>query len=161
MEVVGTLKRVCPSLEHIKLDKKRAELFPDLLKVLECHSKSTDYMIQFFKEPLVQNCSCNGCNNRVIKPVRMPRSVYEKVMEFPMPMPILKPIGLLDKASDVQYLSFADAKKLPFTNEFQSSLEKVSLRAAANKKKKSSATRHLSVARSWFCFKHYQAKNQV
>jgi len=92
MEDLGTLKRIFPSLKHIKLDKKRAELFPGLLKVLECHTKSTDYMIQFFKEPLVENCSCNGCNNRIIKPFRMPRSVYEKVVEFPMFMPILKPI---------------------------------------------------------------------
>ncbi len=55
-------------------------------------------------------------------------AIYEKVMEFEMPVPILKPIGLLDKASDVQYLSIADATKLPSTNEFQPSLEKVALR---------------------------------
>ncbi len=78
---LAPLKSISPSLEHIKLDKKKAESFPDMLKVMECHMRSTDYMIQFFKEPLVENCTCIGCSNGLFKHVRMPRQVYEEVMK--------------------------------------------------------------------------------
>ena len=100
IELLGTLKSICPSLQNIKLDKKRAESFPDLLQVIECHSRSTDYMIRFFKEPVVKNCSCKGCSTGVIKVVRMPPWVYERVMSLPMPMPIPKPAGIGDKDTD-------------------------------------------------------------
>jgi hypothetical protein len=49
----------------------------------------------------------------------MPRAVYDKVME--LPVPILKPAELLDKEADLHYLSFADAQKLPFSNKYQPS----------------------------------------
>ena len=58
----------------------------------------------------------------MIKPVRMPRQVYDRVREFRMPMPIPKPVGVFDKSSDVEYMAFNDAHKLPLTNEHQSSL---------------------------------------
>ena len=140
------MRRICPSLEHIKLDKKGAEAFPELLEVLKCHSQSTDYMIQFFKEPVVKNCSCKGCCDGLIKPVRMPRQVYDSVMEFNMQMPIPKPISPFEKDSDVEYMSFADARKLPFTNEHQPSLAITQLRRAT-RKKKVVATNHLPGSR--------------
>ncbi len=71
-KVLDKLKAIDPNLKHIKLDKKHAESSPDLLHVLKCHAQATDYMILFFKEPLVSNCTCEGCNNGLIKPVRMP-----------------------------------------------------------------------------------------
>ena len=100
-KVVDILKKMSPDLKHIKLDKKASEKFPDLLKVLKCHAQSTDYMIQFFKEAVVKNCTCKACTASIIKLVRMPRAVYDRVMELPMPMPILKPFGLLDKSNDL------------------------------------------------------------
>jgi hypothetical protein len=33
VKVLNNLRRICPSLEHIKLDKRGAEAFPDLLEV--------------------------------------------------------------------------------------------------------------------------------
>ena len=74
-------------------------------------------MIQFFKKPVVTNCSCKGCNTGVIKVVCMPPWVYERVMELPMPMPIPKPASICDKDIDVEYTSFADARILPFANK--------------------------------------------
>ncbi len=133
-KVIGHLKGICPSLTHIKLDKKYAEAFPDLLQVLEYHSQSCDYMIQFFKEPRV-DCTPKACINNRFKHVRMPRQVYERFLAFPMPMPILKPIGVFDKEADVEYMSFTDALKLPFTNAHQPSLAVTTLRAASKKKK--------------------------
>ena len=100
IELLGTLKSICPSLQNIKLDKKRAESFPDLLQIFECHTRSTDYMIQFLKEPLVHNCSCKGCNDGLIKVVRMPPWVYERVMSLSLPMPIPKHAGIDDKNTD-------------------------------------------------------------
>jgi hypothetical protein len=52
----------------------------------------------------------------------MPLSVYEKVMQYPMPMPIPKPIAVGDTIEDLHYMSFADAQVLPFTNAHQPSL---------------------------------------
>jgi hypothetical protein len=48
---LAPLRKICPSLEHIKLDKKKSQAYPDLLKVLDEHTQSTDYMIQFWKKP--------------------------------------------------------------------------------------------------------------
>ena len=79
-KVLEPLKGISPLLQHIKLDKKKAEAFPDLLKVLECHTQSADCMIQFFKEPLVDNCKCKGCTEGIIQHARMPRAVYQQVM---------------------------------------------------------------------------------
>ncbi len=135
VKVSGCLMSICPSLEHIKLDKRRAEEFPNLLQFLECPSQSCDYMIQIFKEPIIKDCSCNACITRLIKPVRMPREVYERVMDSHMPMPIPKPIGVGDKETDVLYMSFVEAHTLPFTNEHQTSLTATTLRAATRKKK--------------------------
>ncbi len=121
INVLRPLKSISPSLQHIKLDKKRAESCPELVKVLECHSQSTDYMIQFFKEPLIESCVCKGCTNGLFKPIRIPRHVYDNVMKSPMPMPIIKQVEVGDKSSDLHYLSFADAQVLPLTNNIQPS----------------------------------------
>jgi hypothetical protein len=134
--VLRSLQRISPSLEHIKLDKKRVEEFPDLVHVLKGHSQSTGCMIQFFKEPVNKNCTCKGCITGIIKLVRMSRAVYDKVMELPMPMPILKPAEILYKEADLHYLSFADAQKLPFNNKYQPSLEVTAKWFAATQKKK-------------------------
>ncbi len=55
----------------------------------------------------------------MIKDLRMSRWVNERVMELFVPMPILKHHIKGDKDIDVEYMSFADAHILPFTNKFQ------------------------------------------
>ncbi len=77
----------------------------------------------------------------------MPRSVYDKVMELPMPMPIIKPSELWDKSTDLEYLSFAEVQRLPFTNEYHPSLDPIALRDAARKKNTQAATRPLPPSR--------------
>jgi len=149
MNVLSALKRVSPNLKHIKFDKKQAQGFLDLLHVLDCQTRSTYYMIQFFKEPLFENCSCKDCTYGIIKGVRMPRIVYDKVMELPMPMHmlIIKPSELCDKSTDLEYLSFAEVQRLHFTNKYQPSLEPIALRAAARKKNTHAASRPLPPSR--------------
>ena len=66
----------------------------------------------------------------------MPRSVYEKVKEFPMPMPIPKPKGMGEEVADLAYMSFAEAQLLQFTGEHQPSLAASRLRKDATTKKK-------------------------
>jgi len=100
-DVLKPLKGISPRLQHIKLDKKKAEAFPELLKVLKCYTRSTEFMIQFFKEPLIGDCDCEACNQDLFKPARMPRSVYDKVKEFPMPMPIPKPKGVGEASAEL------------------------------------------------------------
>ena len=75
-KVLRSLQRISPFLEHIKLNKKRVEEFPELVQVLKGHNQSTDYMIQLFKEPVNKNCTCKGCTTGIIKLVRMTREVY-------------------------------------------------------------------------------------
>ncbi len=128
-KVLDRLK-INPLLQHVKLDKKKAESFPDLLLVLKNHTKSTDFMIQFFKQPLVESCKCKACSENIFKLVRMPYSVYEKVIQYPMPMPIPKPTTVRDTSADLHYMSFTDAQVLPFTNAHQPSLAATSLRLA-------------------------------
>jgi len=93
-------------------------------------------MIQFFKQPLVENCKCKACKESVFKHVRMPQSVYEKIMQYPMLMPIPKPTTVGDTFVDLQYMSFADAQVLPFTNAHQPSLVATTLRLVIVAKKK-------------------------
>ena len=40
-------------LQHIKLDKKEADDFPDLLEVLKGYTESTEFLIQFFEHPII------------------------------------------------------------------------------------------------------------
>ena len=66
-QVLRNLKIISPSLQNIKLDKKRAEVFPDLLQVLECHSTSCDYIIQFFKNHLIACLHLQGVHESLIQ----------------------------------------------------------------------------------------------
>jgi hypothetical protein len=52
----------------------------------------------------------------------MTRTVYDKVMELPVPVSIIKPSKLWDKSTDLEYYSFAEAQRLPFTNKYPPSL---------------------------------------
>ena len=136
MQVLGPLKSICPRLQHDKLDKKKAEAFPELLEVLKCHSRRTHFMIQFFKKQLIVDCDCKACRDSLFKVVRMPPSVYQQVMDFPMPMPIPKPVKLGNTSDDLEYMSFADAMLLPFTDVHKPSLAAAATRTAEVAKKK-------------------------
>jgi len=60
-------------------------------------------MIQFFKEPIIKDCSCKACMHRLIKPVGMRgKFTRDKVMDRHMPMPIPKPIGVGDNKINVE-----------------------------------------------------------
>jgi hypothetical protein len=53
--VVGPLRKIRLLLQHIKLDKKKADEFPELFLVLKNHTQSTDFIVQFCKQPRVEN----------------------------------------------------------------------------------------------------------
>ena len=58
-KVLDPLRLINPLLQHIKLDKKKADAFLELLEVLKCHTRSTEIMIQFFKHSIIkENCIC-------------------------------------------------------------------------------------------------------
>ena len=61
--------------------------------MLQNHTQSTESIIPIFKESLVDDCDCKAHTDDLFKPVRIPRSVYDKVKEFPMVMHIPKPKG--------------------------------------------------------------------
>eukprot|EP00873_Tetraselmis_striata_P042953 jgi/Tetstr1/463217/TSEL_008148.t1 len=69
---------------------KCGSLAPEVLKVLKRYFRSSYYMIQFFKQPLIDNCDCKACELQIFKPLRMSPSVYNKLhttMAMPLPIP--------------------------------------------------------------------------
>jgi hypothetical protein len=74
MQVLGPLKSIIsPHLQHIKLDKKKAEVFPELLtKVLKRNSRSTNFMLFFFKKLPIEDCDWKACSDCIFKVLRMP-----------------------------------------------------------------------------------------
>ena len=93
------------------------------MKVLQNHTRSTDYMIQFVKSPLCitppRICDCKACTLGLFEPLRMPMEAYEKVHSklFPLPIPQARP----DESGELRYLSLEDTMALPFTDEHQPS----------------------------------------
>ena len=103
------------------------------MKVLQNHTRSTDYMIQFVKSPLCtppRICECKACKLGLFQPLRMPMGAYEKVHSKLFPLQI--PQAQSDESGELRYLSLEDTMKLPFTDEHQPS--KKSKTAAAVEK---------------------------
>jgi hypothetical protein len=67
-------------------------------------------MILFFNESLVNNCTCKGYNDGLFKPLRIPPQVYDKFMEFFMPMPISKVADVSETRTNLHYMSFTNAQ---------------------------------------------------
>jgi hypothetical protein len=105
-------------------------------KLLQNHTQSTESVIPFFKESPIDDCDCKAYTDDLFKPVRMPRSVYDKMKEFPMVMPIPKPTGLGEEFVNMVYMSFAEAHLLLFTGEQQPSFASALLRKDVDAKKK-------------------------
>ena len=57
--------------------------------------------MQLFKEAFINNCTCKGCTDGIIKLVQMPRAVNDKVMELAMRMLIENLAELWDKSVDL------------------------------------------------------------
>ena len=134
--VLEMLQRIEPSLKEIKITRKQAPgAYPELMKVLKNHSRASDYMIQFVKEPLVSSpngCDCKACELGLFESLRMPREAYDKVHAnlFPLPIPEERsgtPGG------ELRYRSLEDTMKLPFTDDHQPS--KQARRAALEQQK--------------------------
>jgi hypothetical protein len=122
--VLAILQRIEPNLKEMKITRKEAAgTYPELMKVIKNHSRASDYMIQFVKEPLVTSpnvCDCKACSLGLFKSLRMPREAYDKVHTnlFPLPIPGVRNGNLSD---DLRYLSLDDTMKLPFTDDHQPS----------------------------------------
>jgi hypothetical protein len=111
--VLNPLRLINSLLQHTKLDKKKAGDFPELLEVVKYHTHSKEFTIQFFKHPIIpQDCICKACSGGILKLVRMPQSIYNKVKEFPMPMLIPKARVLGD--TDCHYMPFAEPQLFLF-----------------------------------------------
>jgi hypothetical protein len=73
-QLLNPLRLISPRIQHIKLDKKKEEEFPELLGGLKGHTHSAEFMIQFFDHFVIkQNCNCKACSGGIFKPVRMPQ----------------------------------------------------------------------------------------
>ena len=122
--VLDVLQKIEPGLKELKITRQEApSKYPELMKVLQNHTRSTDYMIQFVKSPLCitppRICDCKACTLGLFEPLRMPMEAYEKVHSklFPLPIPQARP----DESGELRYLSLEDTMALPFTDEHQPS----------------------------------------
>ncbi len=80
------LQRIEASLKEIKITRKEVPgAYPELMKVLKNHSRASDYMIQFVKEPLVSSPNdydCKACELGLFESFRMPREAYDKLSTY-------------------------------------------------------------------------------
>ena len=95
----------------------------------------------------MSSCTCEACTKGLFKPLRMPRQECDNVIEFPMPIP--KPTNVSELSTDLHYLSFTDAKRLPFTNEHQPALAATTSRVTS-RQRQAATTRQLPFSRVAF-----------
>ncbi len=57
-KILANLQQIEPKLKELTIASKKAPaLYPELFKVLEIHTRSNDYMVQFVKTPLLIDLS--------------------------------------------------------------------------------------------------------
>eukprot|EP00873_Tetraselmis_striata_P024072 jgi/Tetstr1/444336/TSEL_032227.t1 len=74
--ILKCLQDTEPTLPSTKLTRPAAKKFPQLMKVLNNHSITSDYHIRFFKKPPLDKCDCMACKNELFKPLIMPEATY-------------------------------------------------------------------------------------
>ena len=125
------LEKIQQGVGTVKLTRQNANSKGrEILKVLKNHTSSSDYAIQFFKQPRVDNCDCKACGLDMFQPLRMPASVYKKLhTEMRMPLPIPTVLHGIDddgteedREDKIQYLPLTESMRRPFTDEHQPSL---------------------------------------
>ncbi len=123
--MLALLQRIEPGLKELKVTRKEAPAsYPELMKVIKNHTRSSDYMVQFMKKPIAIDssnmCDCKACELGLFMPQRMPIEAYEKLQKnlFPLPIPQSSQ-GV--PASELRYMSFEDSIALPFTDAHQPS----------------------------------------
>ncbi len=125
------LEKIQPGLGNVKLTRQNAvSKGPEILKVLKNHTNSSDYIIQFFKQPRVDNCDCKACKLDLFQPLRMPTTVYKRLhTELRMPLPIPTVLPRIDddgtkedREDKIQYLPLSESMRRPFTDDHQPSL---------------------------------------
>ena len=71
--VLDVLRKIELGLNELKITRKdAASKYPEMLKVLKNHTRSSDYMVQFVKSPLCTPplvCDCKACENGIFQPL--------------------------------------------------------------------------------------------
>eukprot|EP00873_Tetraselmis_striata_P014839 jgi/Tetstr1/435103/TSEL_024071.t1 len=105
-----------------KLTMPAAKKFRQLMKVLNSHSITSDYHIQFFKKPLIDKFDCMACKNELVMPLIMPEATYNALhADKSLPLPIPKPAHIGKINADLHYMTLLEAIAQPFTDEHQPS----------------------------------------
>jgi len=119
------LQRIEPGLKELKVTRKETPAsYPELMKVIKNHTRSSDYMIQFTKNPIAIDsynmCDCKACELGLFMPLRIPIEAYEKLQRklSPLHIPQSSP-GV--PAGELRYMSIEDSIALPFTDAHQPS----------------------------------------
>ena len=67
--ISSALRRLCPRLSNLaKVNRSNYNEYPEIQEVMACHTRSSIYLVQFFKEPLVAPCGCQACRLQLWEP---------------------------------------------------------------------------------------------
>ncbi len=125
--MLSILQRIEPGMMKLKITRKDAPgLYPELLKDIKNHTRSSDYMIQFMKKPLtsISNvCSCKARELGLFQYLPMPIEAHQDVPSKLSPLPIPKPTPITPGGVLV-YISMGDSMRLPFIDEHRPSKNK-------------------------------------
>ena len=63
------LRRICPAVINLsEIDRSNISYYRELEDVMRCHSRSSAYLVQYFKQPLVAPCNCPACRLELWSP---------------------------------------------------------------------------------------------
>ena len=61
-DITAEWKKINPYVEDLaSINRGNMNKYPELVYVVKCHSRSGDYLVQIFKQPLEAPCNCLAC----------------------------------------------------------------------------------------------------
>jgi hypothetical protein len=61
-DISAELRRICPAvLQLSSINRSNINNYRELDEVMRCHSRSSAYLVQYYKQPLVAPCNCPAC----------------------------------------------------------------------------------------------------
>ena len=127
------LREICPAVTRLAtINRSNVGSYPELLEVMQCHARTSAYLVQLFKAPLEAPCGCMACRKGLWSPYiidkRLARSLPHE-WQVPLPIPLSSRV---DDA--MHYMQFEEARLQPLSDEHQPSLQQRKTKAARPRK---------------------------
>ena len=116
------LRKISPSLGSLSdVNRSSYHKYPELQMVMLQHTRSSPYLVQFFKQPLQAPCACVICRDGLWSPFKLTAELAADLphsWQVPLPIPIPVEAG-----QPMHYImSLHEAMQHTFTEEHQPSL---------------------------------------